>query len=176
MTIRSAALTGAGSAPNWSLRTSFAPVIGGLFAALVLLASGAAQLVLRHFRGRRPTTLGLCAGVIGMGIVAASSRVPASLATAIVGGVIAGGGAGVTQMNAMAAVQHRAPPHVRGSVMSTYVTLCYVAISVPVIVAGEAADHFGLERVTAWYAIALALVVTVALVLARRPEEVTQWP
>jgi MFS family permease len=52
--------------------------------------------------------------------------------------------------------------------MSTYVTLCYVALSVPVIVAGEAADRFGLRVVTAWYVLGLTVVVGAALVLSRR--------
>jgi MFS family permease len=52
--------------------------------------------------------------------------------------------------------------------MSTYVLLCYVALSVPVIVAGEAADRFGLRVVTAWYVAGLAIVVGSALVLSRR--------
>ena len=27
--------------------------------------------------------------------------------------------------------------------MSTYVTLCYIALSLPIIIAGQAADRFG---------------------------------
>jgi MFS family permease len=148
------------------------PLVGGLFAALVVFTTGASQLVLRRHHGRRPTTVGLFAVVVGMGMIAASS-IPNSLAIAIVGGVIAGAGCGVTQMNAMAAVQRIAPLHARSSVMSTYATLCYLAISVPVIIAGQAADHFGLEVVTAWYFLGLVLVVTFALFVSRRPE--TGW-
>src|SRR5690242_6464620 len=143
------------------------PVVGGLFAALVVFTSGASQLLLRRFDGHGSTALGLCAVAAGMGIVAASGVV-SSLTVAIVGGVIAGAGAGVVQRNAMAVVQHIAPLHTRGSVMSTYVLLCYVALSVPVIVAGEAADRFGLRVVTAWYVAGLAIVVGSALVLSRR--------
>jgi MFS family permease len=143
------------------------PVVGGLFAALVVLTSGASQLVLRRTDGHRSTAVGLGAVVLGMGLVAASGVVT-SLTVAIVGGMIAGAGSGVVQRNAMAVVQHIAPLHARGSVMSTYVTLCYVALSVPVIVAGEAADRFGLRVVTAWYVLGLTVVVGAALVLSRR--------
>jgi MFS family permease len=149
------------------------PVIGGLFAALVVGTSGGAQVVLRHHHGRRPTTIGLGGVVLGMGVIAASSA-SMSLAVMIFGGVVAGAGAGVVQMNAMTAVQHLAPVHGRGSVMSTYITLCYLALSIPMIIAGVAADHFGLEVVTAWYAIALALVVAVALLLSGRPDRSTR--
>ena len=104
-----------------------------------------------------------------MGIIAASS-LAASLAVAIVGGVVAGTGSGVAQMNAMAAVQRIAPLHIRGSVVSAYFTICYVALSVPVFVAGEVADHLGLEVVTAWYFVGLAVVVGCALLLSRHPD------
>jgi hypothetical protein len=70
-------------------------------------------------------------------------------------------------MNAMAAVQRIAPLHTRSSVVSAYVLLCYLALSVPVIVAGEAADPFGLVKVTAWFSVGLAGVVGVAVLLAR---------
>ncbi len=52
--------------------------------------------------------------------------------------------------------------------MSTYATLCYVAIAAPVIVAGQAADHFGLEAVTAWFFGGLVLVVALAFLLLHR--------
>ena len=143
------------------------PIIGGLFAALVAFTTGASQLVLRRRHGHRPTTLALAAVVAGMGLMAASS-IAGSLTVLVIGGLVSGVGAGVAQMNAMAAVQHIAPVHARGSVMSTYATLCYLAISVPVIIAGQAADRFGLAAVTAWYFVAVTLVVAVALVLLRR--------
>ena len=102
-----------------------------------------------------------------MGIVAASGAV-SSLALAVAGGVIAGVACGVAQMNGMAAVQRIAPLHTRGSVVSAYVTLCYVALSLPVIIAGVAADRFGLQVVTVWYFAALTCVVGAALALVQR--------
>src|SRR5262249_10864886 len=68
----------------------------------------------------------------------------------------------------MHSVQHLAPVHARGSVMSTYVTLCYVALSVPVIIAGFAAEVFDLSTVTAWYVAALVILSAVALAFLRR--------
>jgi len=142
------------------------PIVGGLFAALVVFVTGASQLALRGRLGRRPTQLALFAVLVGMGMIAASSVVT-SLPIAIAGGVIAGTGCGVAQMNAMATVQRIAPLHGRSSVMSTYATICYVAISLPVIVAGEAADRYGLATVTAWYFAAVVIVVAVALLVGR---------
>jgi hypothetical protein len=62
----------------------------------------------------------------------------------------------------MAAVQELAPMGARGSLLSTYVTLCHGCLSVPVIIAGVAADHLGLAAVTVWYFVGLVLVVWAA--------------
>jgi MFS family permease len=148
------------------------PFVAGLFAALVVLVNGASQLVLR----RHDTTAAMRASLtgvgIGMGIMAASTIVN-SLEVALVGAVIAGVGAGVAQMNAMATIQRIVPLHARGSVTAGYLTLCYVALSAPVIIAGEAADRFGLGVVTAWYFVGLAVLVGVGLVLAGNLVETT---
>ncbi len=143
------------------------PVVAGLFAALAVLVNGASQLMLRRHHSAVALRTSLVGVVVGMGFMAASTVVD-SLAIAIVGAVIAGAGAGVAQMNAMATIQRIAPDHARGAVVSAYFTLCYVALSLPVIVAGEAADRFGLGVVTAWYFVGLTVLVGAALVLARR--------
>jgi MFS family permease len=143
------------------------PVVAGLFAALVVFTNGAAQLVLRRHHSAGALRISLGAVVVGMGVMAASTTVN-FLAIALVGAVIAGAGAGISQMNAMATIQRIAPTHARGGVTSTYFTACYLAMSVPVIVAGELADRFGLGVVTGWYFAALAVLAGTALVLGRR--------
>ncbi len=143
------------------------PVVAGLFTALALAVNGVAQIVLRHHHSQAETTTGVAILLLGMATIAVSA-IPASLAVAIVGAVLVGVGSGIAQMSAMHSVQHLAPAHARGSVMSTYVTLCYLALSVPVIVAGFAAEVFSLSTVTAWYVVALAAVSAVALVFLRR--------
>ena len=143
------------------------PVVAGLFTALALFVNGVTQVALRNHHSRRETTTGIATLLAGMAIIAISA-VPGSLAIAIVGAVLVGIGSGIAQMSAMHSVQHLAPIHARGSVMSTYVTLCYAALSVPVIIAGFAAEVFSLATVTAWYVVALAVVSAVALVFLGR--------
>jgi MFS family permease len=88
--------------------------------------------------------------------------------------VIAGAGAGVVQMGAMAAVLHIAPADARAGVTSAFFSACYLAMSVPVVVAGLTADRFGLDVVTWWYLAALAALVVAALLASqRRPTEAT---
>jgi MFS family permease len=143
------------------------PVVAGLFAALVVFINGAAQLVLRHHHSPNTMRISLIGVAAGMGVMAAST-VANSLGVAVAGAVITGAGAGVAQMNAMATIQRIVPTHARGGVTSTYFTLCYLALSVPVIIAGEAADRFGLGVVTAWYFAGLTLVAGFALLLGWR--------
>jgi MFS family permease len=142
-------------------------MVAGSFAALVVLANGAAQLALRRHHSAGAMRVSLAGVVVGMGLMASATAV-SSLAVVLVGGVVAGAGAGVAQMNAMATIQRIAPVHARGSVTSAYFTLCYLALSVPVIIAGEAADRLGLGSVTAWYFVGLTIFVGSALVLAHR--------
>jgi MFS family permease len=147
------------------------PVVTGSFAALVLLVSGAAQIFLRRHHGPRVLRAALTAAAAGMGVIAASGFV-GSLAVAIAGAVLVGVGTGVAQMNALASIQHLAPVHARSGVTSAYFTLCYLAMSVPLIVAGEAAETLGLRAVTTWYFVGLAVFVASAVVLSRRLEGV----
>ncbi len=143
------------------------PFVAGLFTALALFVNGVAQVTLRNHHSQIETTTGIGVLVAGMAIIAASA-IPGSLPIAVIGAILVGIGSGIAQMSAMHSVQHLAPVHARGSVMSTYVTLCYLALSVPVIIAGFAAEVFALTTVTAWYAVALAVVSVVALAYLRR--------
>jgi MFS family permease len=143
------------------------PAVAGVFTALALLVNGVTQVALRKHHSQAETTAGVAILLTGMAIIAVSA-IPASLAIAIVGAVLVGVGTGIAQMSAMHSVQHLAPVNARGSVMSTYVTLCYVALSVPVIIAGFAAEVFDLTTVTAWYAVAVAAVSAVALIFLRK--------
>jgi MFS family permease len=138
------------------------PVVAGLFAAFVMLTNGAAQLLLRRHHHSGAVRAGLIGIVFGTAVIAGSAIVN-SVPVAIAGGVIAGIASGIAQMNAMASIQQLAPPEARGSVLSSYFVLCYLALSLPVVLAGEAADRFGLVAATAGYLLALTVVTVWAL-------------
>jgi MFS family permease len=142
------------------------PVVAGLFAALVMLTNGAAQVLLRRHHHIGAVRTGLIGIVVGTAVIAGSALVD-SVAVAIAGAVIAGIASGIAQMNAMASIQRLAPPEARGRVLSSYFVLCYLALSLPVVLAGEAADRFGLVTATAGYLLALTVVAVWALNRAR---------
>jgi len=143
------------------------PVVSGLFAALVVVSNGIAQLAFRRHNTRLSLTTAMLAMVLGLAIIAAST-VPNSLAIALVGAVVTGLGAGVVQMNTMGTILQIVPAHARAGVTSAFLTACYVALSLPVVIAGLSAETLGLGIVTGWYLAALGALVISALIMAQR--------
>ncbi len=84
------------------------------------------------------------------------------------GAVLAGAGSGMAQMHAMATIQRIVPTHARSALTSTYLTGCYLGLSVPVIAAGFLADQFGLGVVTAGFAGVLAALAAAAAMTIRQ--------
>jgi MFS family permease len=139
------------------------PAVAGLFAALMVASNGVAQLALRrHHDGETALRVALIGLVAGVALIAASTLL-GGLPLALLGAVLAGVGAGVVQMGTMSRVQAMAPDHARGGVTSAFLTGGYVALSVPVVIAGLTADRIGLGPVTGCYLVALAALVAVAL-------------
>ncbi len=65
-------------------------------------------------------------------------------------------------------LSHVIPPAHRGSVMSAFYILNYLAMAVPAVLAGAAATLWSLPSTYAWFAAVVALVCAVAAVLGRR--------
>jgi MFS family permease len=147
------------------------PFVSGLFAGLVVATNGVAQVALRHHHDSAFALRGaLAAMAVGVGAIVAST-LTGGLPLALAGGVLAGIGTGLAQMHTMATIQRIAPVHARGGVTSAFLTICYLALSVPVVVAGLTADRVGLGIVSGWYEAALVGLVGVALVVGRRVEQ-----
>ena len=152
------------------------PVVAGLFAALMVASNGVAQLTLRHVDGARSLRFAL-AGVVGGVALMASSTLNNSLAVALVGAVVTGFGAGVVQKSTMATVMTIAPAHARGGVTSAFFTGGYLAMSVPVVIAGLVADSAGgLGIVTALYLAALAALTLIAVAAGVRAHRLAEAP
>jgi MFS family permease len=143
------------------------PALAGAFAAVVLATNLATQVAFWRGRTERVQRLGLAVAPLGMAVVAASATVP-SVVLAFVGAVVLGAGFGAVTMSSMAALLAAAPPETRGGVASAFLTGCYAALSVPVLVIGLVADHLGLAVVTGIYALALAALASRAHVATRQ--------
>ncbi|MCU1386858.1 MAG: putative major facilitator superfamily transporter [Ilumatobacteraceae bacterium] len=143
------------------------PIVAGLFAALMVASNGASQLAFRRRHSSGALHTALVVLVSGMALMVGSTLVD-SLTVALVGSVVTGLGSGLVQMSTMATILRIAPAHARGGVMSAFLSVCYLALSLPVVIAGVVADRLGLGVVSAWYVVAFAVLVASAMVAARR--------
>jgi hypothetical protein len=93
--------------------------------------------------------------VIGMLIIAASLHF-SSLALMVLGAVVAGSGQGISFSRGLAAVAEQTPALRRAEVSSTYFVVAYVAISLPVVGEGLAAQTWGLRPAGIMFALAVS--------------------
>ena len=111
----------------------------------------------------RAVAVGSAVLVGGMAILAVSLQL-SSLPGLIVAALIAGSGQGMSFGRGLAAVVERTPPERRAEVSSTYFVVAYVAISLPVIGEGLAAQHWGLRSSGISFSIAVAVLAALCLV------------
>ncbi|MCZ8377473.1 MFS transporter [Mycobacterium sp. CPCC 205372] len=136
--------------------------VAGAIACSIFAASAVAQVVARRTAPQRAVALGcviLFAGMVILAVALAFSSLAGLLAAAVVSGV----GQGISFSRGLAAVAERTPPDRRAEVSSTYFVVAYVAISVPVVGEGLAAQHLGLRTAGMSFAIAVAALAAVCL-------------
>jgi MFS family permease len=133
-------------------------VVFTLFAASVIGQSASVLL-----SERRSLLLGCVGLVVGMGLVAGSLEA-ASLGLLIAGAIVSGIGQGMSFRAGLQAVNAGSPPEQRSEVASAFFLLLYVAITVPVIGVGAAADAFGLLHAGVVFSIGAAGLAGVAFV------------
>ena len=100
--------------------------------------------------------------IIGMVILAAALTFVIVRSDRRSGG--AGIGQGITFSRGLAAVMERTPPHWRAEVSSTYFVVAYVAISLPVVGEGLAAQAWGLRTSGLTFACLVATLAIACLV------------
>jgi MFS family permease len=146
--------------------------IAGAAAGSIFAASAIAQLSARRMPPARAVAIGCAILVAGMVILAAALHF-SSLTGLIVAAVVAGVGQGISFSRGLAAIAERAPADRRAEVSSTYFVVAYVAIALPVVGEGLAAQHWGLRTAGVSFAIAIGVlsVICLAMILVqeRRP-------
>lgn len=136
--------------------------LSGAVVCVVFASSTVAQIALAGGLGSWALVVG-CAGLIaGTGLLAGGLAAK-SLALVIVAGIVAGLGQGLTFRAGLQAVNGRAPAERRASVASSFFIVLYVAISLPVIGEGVAANAVGLQAAGIVFSIAVAVLAAVAL-------------
>jgi MFS family permease len=154
------------STDNHAVGVSVIVALTGVGALTSALVSGAEP--------RRLVIGGSLALVLGVGasLLALASNSSAGL---FVGSAVAGAGLGPAFSGVMRSIGPLAPPEKRGALFAALYLVIYFGISVPAIIAGIAAGHFGLRDTTYVFGLVvmgLAAITTVAEV-RRRPIAVT---
>jgi MFS family permease len=125
-------------------------------------ASAVAQIFATRIRPQRAVAVGSAILVVGMVILALAlhfSSLPGLIAAAVVAGV----GQGMSFSRGLAAVVELTPAQRRAEVSSTYFVVAYVAISLPVVGEGLAAQAVGLRTAGVSFAIAVAVLAVLCL-------------
>lgn len=135
--------------------------VTGLVVLSVFVASTLGQVAAGFVVERRALLGGCVVLAIGAGIIAASLAL-ASLAVLVAGAVVAGLGQGASFRAGLSAVGTASPPGQRGEVSSSYFVVIYVAISVPVIGVGAAAQPVGLVAAGITFAAGVAVLALLA--------------
>jgi MFS family permease len=146
--------------------------VAGLAACSIFAASAVAQLAAGRIPPQRAVALGCAILVIGMVILAVALHF-SSLTGLIAAAVVSGVGQGISFSRGLAAVAERTPADRRAEVSSTYFVVAYVAISLPVVGEGLAAQHWGLRTAGVSFAVAVAILSSICLaaILVREARE-----
>uniref|UniRef100_A0A5Q5CL02 Major facilitator superfamily MFS_1 n=1 Tax=Mycobacterium sp. (strain JLS) TaxID=164757 RepID=A0A5Q5CL02_MYCSJ len=137
--------------------------VAGAIACSIFAASAATQVAANRVAPSRAVAAGCAILVAGMVVLAVAlhfSSLPGLIAAAVIAGV----GQGMSFSRGLAAVAERTPPERRAEVNSTYFVVAYVAISLPVIGEGLAAQAVGLQTAGVGFALAVAALATVCLI------------
>jgi MFS family permease len=137
--------------------------VAGLIAGSIFFASAVAQIAASNLNPQRAVAIGCAILVAGMVILAVALKL-SSFVGLIAAAVVAGIGQGISFSRGLAAVAERTPADRRAEVSSTYFVVAYVAISLPVVGEGIAAQQWGLQTAGETFAIAVAILSAICLV------------
>ena len=138
--------------------------LAGAATFAVFGAGALAQIVVSRAPLRRQLASGLLALVLGLVMITAAFWL-ASLALLLIGGIVAGGGAGAAFKGSVSTVLGMARPEARGEALAGLFLAAYVGLAVPVLALGLATQL--LSARVAVLGFAVLLVGVVALVSRR---------
>ncbi|EST37939.1 hypothetical protein N566_10220 [Streptomycetaceae bacterium MP113-05] len=141
-------------------------VVGGVVCA-VFAASTVGQVGLVPVLGRRAVPVGCGGLIVGMAVLT-GGFLAESLGALLAGGLLAGLGQGVSFRAGLADVNAAAPAAHRADVASSFFTVLYVALAVPVVGVGLLAGLVGIRTAGVAFSLAVALLAGWALVAVLR--------
>jgi MFS family permease len=115
-----------------------------------------------------------CLALIAGAVVTIAAIEATSPALFLTGAAIAGAGFGAGFLGAYRTLTALAPANQRAGLIAAIFTISYLALSVPVVIAGVATTHFGLHRTALVYCGTFAVLAALAAgsFIFRRPPSV----
>jgi len=139
-------------------------LLAGAIVFLVLGSAAATQAVSGRLTARQRFTGGLLAEAAGLLVLAAGMHT-AGLALFLIGGAVAGGGAGLLFKAAVGAVAAMAAPEVRGEALAGLFLIGYLGLIGPALGLGVATLVLPATTAVLWFSgLLLALLATIGLV------------
>ncbi|MET8473562.1 MFS transporter [Streptomyces sp. NPDC006422] len=142
-------------------------LLAGAVSFLVFGGAALAQILTARLAPRAKSTLGLLAEGVGFATLVVGMHA-ADLTTFLVGGVIAGVGAGLLFKAAVGAVVAMAAPARRGEAIAGLFLVAYLGLSVPAVVLGVATLALSATAAMTWFAVAVFALLAVVVALNRR--------
>ncbi|WP_326549131.1 MFS transporter [Mycolicibacterium sp. ND9-15] len=137
--------------------------LAGLIAGSIFAASAITQVVTNSMAPQRALAAGCGILVAGMTTLAVALQL-SSLTGLIAAAVVSGIGQGMSFSRGLAAISEHSPPERRAEVNSTYFVIGYVAISLPVVGEGLAAQEWGLRTAGVSFAAIVAILALACLI------------
>jgi MFS family permease len=153
-------------APSFVANTLHHPsrLLAGTVAFLVFGAAAVTQAASGRLSGRQRFTAGLIAQAAGL-VVLALGMHTASLALFLIGGAVAGAGAGVLFKSAVGAVAEMAAANVRGEALAGLFLIAYLGLIGPALGLGIATQYLAATTAMLWFSgLVLAVLAAIALV------------
>jgi MFS family permease len=146
-------------------------LLAGAVVFAVFGAAALAQTATSRLAPGRRFSLGLPAEAAGMIVLAAGMR-EANLAAFLIGGALAGAGAGMLFKSALGTVAAMAADGVRGEALAGLFLIAYAGLSLPTVGLGLATRYTGATTATLWFTgvLLMLLAATAALAWCTRRE------
>jgi hypothetical protein len=138
--------------------------LAGAATFAVFGAGALAQIVVSRAPLRRQLAFGLLALVLGLVLITAAFWL-ASLALLLIGGIVAGGGAGAAFKGSVTTVLGMARPEARGEALAGLFLAAYVGLAVPVLALGITTQLLSARDAVLGFAV---LLVGVVALVSRR--------
>jgi MFS family permease len=140
-------------------------VAGGLPIVVMAGTSALVSIRLRDTPAQTTARWGLPALIVGVALALLALRA-GSYALFLIGSAVAGLGFGPAFAGVFRTLTEMAPPDQRAALVSSVLTVSYLAFSIPAVVAGVAVTQFGLRDTAEVYGLSLIVVAGIALALS----------